>query len=165
MGIGRRKTRRDLPGCFRIGEFSMFRVAAMAACVLMAGPALASSKNESAALSRVDVQAQWAAELPQIISASDVAIYKRAFKLQAERNWAGADHELAKLKDRRLVGHVLADRYLRGAGWHAAYPELAGWLKEYADHPDASAVHQMALKRAPKKGAAPLRRPSFESLK
>ena len=125
----------------------------------------ASSKNEPGALRLVDVQAQWASELPQVLNAADAALYKEIFAAQAASNWAAADHALGKLKDRRLVGHVLAQRYLNAKGWHATYDELAAWMKSYADHPEAPAIYQMALHRAPKKHATALRRPTFENLR
>ncbi len=142
----------------------------MAAAVLIAlaaqgtPAASAAVKTETAALSKVDVQARWASELPAVLSAADVALYRKIFAAQAAGDWPAADREIARLRDRRLVGHVLAQRYLH-SGWRSAYPELAAWLKDYADHPDAPTIYSMALKRAPKKGAAPLRRPSFENLK
>jgi len=126
--------------------------------------AWASSKNEPGALRLVDVQAQWASELPQVLNPGDAALYKEIFAAQAASNWAAADHAMAKLKDRRLVGHVLAQRYLNAKGWHATYDELAAWMKSYADHPEAPAIYQMALHRAPKKHATALRRPTFENL-
>lgn len=137
----------------------------MGLLVLASGSGLAASKNETAALSRVDIQAQWAAELPQVLSPADVATYKRIFALQAARDWPAVERETAKLKDRRLLGHVLAERYLHAPGSYASHHDLAAWLKDYADHPDASAIYQLALKRAPKKGAVPLRRPTVENLK
>jgi soluble lytic murein transglycosylase-like protein len=126
--------------------------------------AYAAAKTETAALSRVDLQAQWAAELPNLLSAADVALYQKIFALQRDEHWAAADREIAKLKDKRLLGHVLAQRYL-AEGWRSSYPDLAAWLKDHADHPDAPALYALAVKRAPKKGAAPLRRPASENLK
>lgn len=139
---------------------------ATAIAVALAAPTLAraDAKNDPRATPRIDVPAQWAAALPQILSAQDIDLYRKAFAAQDVGNWAGADAALAKVKDRRLVGHVLADRYQHPT-YYSGYSELAAWLKDYADHPDAGAIYQLALKRAPKKGAAPLRRPVFENLK
>jgi len=147
-----------------------------AACVGAVGAALlggtctlalakdVASKDNGAASRLVDLQAEWASELPQVLPAADAARYKHIFALQSDKNWAAADHEIALLKDRRLLGHVLAQRYLGGA--YASYDQLAAWLKDYADHPEAGALYRMALKRAPKKQhhLPALRRPTFENL-
>src|SRR5262249_26870115 len=135
-----------------------------AAALFTPAPAAAAVKTETAALSKIDLQARWASELPSILSAQDAATYRSIFAAQANADWAAADKLIGKLKDKRLLGHVLAERYLHPT-WRAGYPELAAWLKEYADHPDAPAIYSLALKRAPKKGATPLRRPAMENLK
>jgi soluble lytic murein transglycosylase len=139
--------------------------ASVALALLAPLPVFAAAKTETAALSRVDVQAQWAAELPSVLSAADIALYKKIFEASRAEDWGLVDREIARLKDRRLVGHVLAYRYLYGNSHKATHPELADWLKAYADHPDAPSIYALALKRAPKKGAAPLRRPVGENLK
>lgn len=123
--------------------------------------AFAASKNDAAALHLVDIQAEWASELPQVLSPADAARYKRIFALQDGKNWAAADREIARLTDRRLMGHVLAERYLES---YASYDQLAAWLKDYADHPEAPAIYKLALKRMPKKHHVALRRPTFETL-
>lgn len=138
---------------------------AVALALLAPLPLYAAAKTESAALSRVDVQAQWASELPTVLTAADIALYKKIFAANATEDWATVDREITKLRDRRLVGHVLAYRYLYGNSHKSTHAELAAWLKDYADHPDAPSIYAMALKRAPKKGATPLRRPTGENLK
>jgi soluble lytic murein transglycosylase len=168
---------RFLPGCSGFFSTSAIFTGVLSLALLGGTSVFASSKNETAVLPLVDVQAQWASELPKVLSPTDAALYKHIFALQAEDHWPAADQEMAKLKDRRLVGHVLAQRYLNTTGWHATYDELAAWLKNYADHPEAAAIFQMALKRAPKRHVvhghpaphapqvAPLRRPAFEALR
>jgi soluble lytic murein transglycosylase len=140
---------------------------AVALALLAPLPLHAASKGEATALSRVDVQAQWASELPTVLTPADIATYKKIFAANAAEDWPAVEREIAKLKDRRLVGHVLAYRYLYANSHKATYAELAAWLKDYADHPDAPSIHAMALKRAPKKapGTPALRRPTGENLK
>jgi hypothetical protein len=48
-----------------------------------------------------------------VLSASDAELYRAAFAAQTKADWKVADDALAKTKDKRLVGHVLADRYAR----------------------------------------------------
>lgn len=94
------------------------------------------------------------ATLPAILSTGDIAAYRRVFELQEARKWAAADQELKRIHDKRLMGHVLAQRYL-SKGYVARYEQLSDWLARYGDHPDAGAIHKLALKRKPKHAKAP----------
>ncbi|HME92239.1 MAG TPA: lytic transglycosylase domain-containing protein [Myxococcaceae bacterium] len=58
------------------------------------------------------------------------------------------------LKDRLLVGHVLAQRYLSKT-YKASYKELADWLQNYSDEGDAAAIHALAVQRKSAGGPAP----------
>lgn len=83
------------------------------------------------------------APLPRPLAAADVEAYGRALKLQAEGQVAAADRELARVKDDILKGHVLAARYL-ASGAKPKYQELRAWMAEYADLPQAEAIHKIA---------------------
>ena len=48
--------------------------------------------------------------------------------------------------DKTLMGYVGAQRLL-SQGYPARYDELAAWLQEYNDHPDAPAIYKLALAR------------------
>lgn len=100
--------------------------------------------------------------VPQFLSDADVQAYRRVFDLQRQGNWAGADRELAKVKDDVLKGHVLAQRYMH-AGYKARYEELKDWMDDYADHPDANDIHKLAKSRAGK-GASGLKAPRFREI-
>ncbi|HUB95912.1 MAG TPA: lytic transglycosylase domain-containing protein [Stellaceae bacterium] len=95
-------------------------------------------------------------DLPTVLSRSDVARYQRIFALQDKGAWAEADHEIAGLKDKLLLGHVLAARYL-ARHYRASYGELAAWLARYADEPDAKAIYELALSRKPTNVKGPTR--------
>lgn len=93
------------------------------------------------------------AGFPQPLAPSDAARLRRIFDLQARGEIAAASREVERLDDRRLMGHVLADRWLRG---HDASPaDLLGWLGEHADHPDAPAIHAMLVRKAPRGAVLP----------
>lgn len=92
--------------------------------------------------------------LPQVLAPSDAARLRRVFDLQAKGEFATAAREADRLDDRRLMGHVLADLYLRPAA-EATPAQLQAWLAQYADHPDAVAIHELLLKRLPAEAAAP----------
>jgi soluble lytic murein transglycosylase-like protein len=102
---------------------------------------------------------QQSAVLPNPLPADDAQRYHRIFAAQARRDIRAADQEIAHLGDRRLLGHVLAQRYLAE---HAAvgYAELASWMQSYADHPDALAIYQLAERKRPRRNAAALRHPA-----
>ncbi|TCH99781.1 lytic transglycosylase domain-containing protein [Roseococcus sp. SYP-B2431] len=65
---------------------------------------------------------------------------------------ATAVRESERLDDRRLMGHLLADRYLRG---QPTVYELQAWLADFSDLPDAPAVHEALVARLPRGAAAP----------
>ncbi len=98
-----------------------------------------------------------AAQVPEILSPSDRARYREIFDVQERGDWRAADRLIRKLDDRILMGHVLAQRYLHPTHYRSRYGELAAWMKEYADHPDARRIYNLARTRKPIKARAPVR--------
>lgn len=98
-----------------------------------------------------------AAPLPTILSSADRDGYRKIFKTQESGNWRSADKVIAKLNDRLLMGHVLAQRYLHPTKYRSKYKELSAWMKSYSDHPDARRIYSLAKKRRPKGWKAPVR--------
>ncbi|WP_236783674.1 lytic transglycosylase domain-containing protein [Azospirillum humicireducens] len=84
----------------------------------------------------------------------DAGRYRRIFALQERADWDAADAEMAKLKDRRLIGYVLRQRYLH-PDRRAGYEELARWMQDYGDLAGAERVHSLAQKRQPAGQRAP----------
>lgn len=82
------------------------------------------------------------------LSDADAARYAHIFAFQDTGAFADADVEIAKLTDRRLMGHVLAQRYLH-PDTNASYAELSDWLRHYADHPVADKIYALAQRRQP----------------
>lgn len=95
--------------------------------------------------------------LPRPLGEGDVALYREIFEIQIHGDWARADRLIARLEDRLLLGHVLAQRYLHPTLYRTPYRELAAWLEAYADHPEAPRLHALALRRKPARAAAPQR--------
>ncbi len=93
------------------------------------------------------------AGFPQPLAPSDATRLRRIFDLQARGEIAAAMREVDRLDDRRLMGHVLADRWRRGHEPPVA--DLAAWLAEHSDHPDAPAIHAMLVRRSPRGAALP----------
>ena len=99
------------------------------------------------------------AGLPTALDANTLAVYRRIFQEQAAGQWGQADGEIAKLTDKTLMGYVGAQRLL-AHNYTARYDQLAAWLQDYNDHPDAPAIYKLALARKPK-GAGDLTPASF----
>lgn len=102
------------------------------------------------------------ADLPRVLSDADAARYAHIFGLQVAGKWHAADDEIAKLGNRVLMGHVMAQRYLHPTRYRSKYRELKTWLKSYADHPQARRIYKLAMRRKPKDAGSP-RRPVLPS--
>jgi soluble lytic murein transglycosylase-like protein len=98
-------------------------------------------------------------DLPKALSEEERDRYRRIFQAQASGQWAAADGEIAKLADKTLIGYVGAQRLL-SHNYQASYDQLAAWLQDYNDHPDAPAIYKLAMIRQPK-GAGELTPASF----
>ena len=89
------------------------------------------------------------------LSAADVSQYRMIFALQERGRFDQADKLIERLGNRLLLGHVLAQRYLHPDAYTSSFDELAAWLDDYADHPQASRIYKLAGKRRPKDAAVP----------
>ncbi|MFO0995621.1 MAG: transglycosylase SLT domain-containing protein [Alphaproteobacteria bacterium] len=130
-------------------------VVAMAAALstpVRAGP----SRTETASLPH-GAKSSEGIGLPAILSPADVSTYRTIFQEQTAADWAGADKDLKYLRDGRLIGHVFAQRYL-DPRYSPRYEELAVWLRQYPDLPEADAIYKEALARHAK-GTKPPRPP------
>ena len=94
----------------------------------------------------------------EALSDQDAALYRSVFTSQSAGNWAEADAALAKLKDQRLRGHVLFQRYMH-PGYKARFAELQDWMVHYADHPGADRLYRLAASRKPSGFSGTLRKP------
>ncbi len=83
------------------------------------------------------------------LSDEDTRRYRHIFELQAGAAWDDADLEIAKLHDRRLVGHVLRQRYLHPGYSKVTYADLRAWLKRYGDQAGAARIYALAAARQP----------------
>ncbi|HEY4166801.1 MAG TPA: hypothetical protein VGM96_08490, partial [Reyranella sp.] len=99
-------------------------------------------------------------DLPKALSDEVRDRYRRIFQAQAGSQWAQADAEIAQLKDKTLMGYVGAQRLL-SPSYQASYDQLAAWLQDYNDHPDAPAIYKLAVIRRPKGASGDLTPASF----
>ena len=96
--------------------------------------------------------------LPLVLSPADAERYSAIFALQEAGKMGQADKLIAQLEDRRLMGHVLAQRYLHPTAYTSKFFELRDWLALYNDHPQAERIYALALKKKPG-GKAELAKP------
>lgn len=124
-------------------------------------PAAAQRATQTAALPAPLLRASASANLP--LTAADTALLQNIFALHASKDWAAAAMVTAQLADRRLEGHILADRWLNPAAPRPEQEALRDWLTRFADHPDAPAIHALLRRTAPR-GASLPGAPAQESL-
>lgn len=98
----------------------------------------------------------------KILSSSDIKIYKRIFEIQKlpiknkkSNEWKKVDNLIKKLNNKILLGNVYAQRYLHPTGWRSSYTDLKKWLDKYNDHPDATRITRIALRRKPNNSKSP----------
>src|ERR1700722_15539182 len=77
----------------------------------------------------------------QVLSPKDAALYRAVFTAQSKADWTEADRIAAKINDKALMGHVLAERYQRAG---ATGDQLKVWLANYKDLPQAEDIYDQA---------------------
>jgi soluble lytic murein transglycosylase-like protein len=138
---------------------------AVAAAALLVAPLAAASAAQAQERTAAQTGAETAAlprvngldanGLPRVLSTKDVARYRKIFVLQEDGRWDAADAQVARLEDRRLLGHVRYQRLMHPTDYRSSYAELRRWLASYADLPGADRVHRLALRRKPADAAPP----------
>ncbi|MCA3340530.1 MAG: lytic transglycosylase domain-containing protein [Roseomonas sp.] len=124
-------------------------------------PAAAQRATQTAALPMPALRASASTNLP--LAPADAAALQGIFALHASRNWEAAERATAQLSDRRLEGHILADRWLNPAAPRPDQEALRDWLTRFADHPDAPVIHALLRRTAPRGATLPAA-PNLDSL-
>ena len=136
-------------------------LAAIATLVLVAAPWAAQAQEpkprplETALVGPGTMSIPGIGTVEGILSTADAARYKRIFEHQEAGEWRAAEAIIKRVEDRRLMGHVLALKYLHPTAYRSRFSELRDWLKTYADHPQSRRIHRLAVLRQPKGAAAP----------
>ena len=89
----------------------------------------------------------------------DADLYKQIFALQQQGKWTQADTLIKKIDNKIILGHVYYQRYMHPTAYRSSYKELHLWMKQYADHPNATKIYKLAQKRRPSSGWKPLPKP------
>lgn len=90
----------------------------------------------------------------------DTALYADIFALQKEGQFQAADQKIKALKDLRLYGHVLHQRYMSAKGYISSFRELETWLAHYSDHPGARDIYALAQRKKPQNYKGRLEKPN-----
>lgn len=94
----------------------------------------------------------------------EASLYSRIFAAQAKGDFVGADELIRDLGDKRLMGHVLYQRYMH-PDYKAVFVQLQDWLQRYSDHPGADRIYRLADSRRPAGYKGPLKQASSKSAK
>ena len=92
-----------------------------------------------------------------VLSDKDAKLYREIFDLQERGAWGQADKKIKVLENDILMGYVLYQRYLHPTAYRSRYDELKKWMAFYADHPEASKIYKLAMKRRPRRASSPVR--------
>ena len=95
------------------------------------------------------------ADLPRILNAGDIALYRDIFALQEDGDMRAAATLIKRLENPVLLGHVQAQKYLHPTAHRSSFDELKHWLETYADHPQARRIYRLAMRRKPANAHAP----------
>ena len=93
-----------------------------------------------------------------VLTSSDEKLYRNIFEVQQKEDWKKADKYIAQLKNKLLMGHVLAQRYFSKT-WTTKAKEIESWMKKYSDHPQANRMYSLGVKKKaklPQKQPVPL---------
>ena len=85
----------------------------------------------------------------KILSEEDVHNYQQAFFYQEQCKWKSANRHILKIKNKSLLGHIYAQKFLHPNCYKSKYLELYYWLKKYNDHPQAKRIYKLAIRRMP----------------
>lgn len=81
--------------------------------------------------------------LGYLFDKTDLALYRKAFDLQAKGKFTLANLAIIELNDPLLMGALLSQRYLH-KDYKASYEELTAWLDDYSDMPEAGKIYDLA---------------------
>ena len=85
----------------------------------------------------------------KILTIKDIENYQKIFIEQKKCNFKKADKYIFEIKNKILMGHVLAQRYLHPDCYKSQFIELSSWMKMYNDLPQAKRIYRLAIRRMP----------------
>lgn len=145
----------------RLGAVRAF----LAGAAILAGGLLCpvhATEETAIAIPRIQDRPGAEVALPRPLPPSAAARVRRIFALQARGQAKRAQAETARLRDKLLLGDILAARYLAPDAKPGA-AALRDWLKAYADLPEAPAI-RAALRKVLPSGASLPKLPEIPAL-
>ncbi len=85
----------------------------------------------------------------KLLSNEDVNNYQKAYFYQEQCKWKSANKFILKIQNKKLLGHILAQKFLHPNCYKSKYLELYYWLQKYNDHPQSKRIYKLAIKRMP----------------
>ena len=113
-------------------------------------------KQTTISISKLDIPGL--GKVNAILTKEDVDLYQTIFAFQEQGRWDASETIAKHVSDERLMGYVLAQKYLHPTKYRSKYHELKEWLNNYSNNLNARRIYRLANKRRPK-GAKPPRRP------
>ena len=92
-------------------------------------------------------------------------LYRDIFEAQKRGDFKVANELVEGLEDCRLMGYVLAQRYLHPTAYRAHFEELRDWMTLYADQGEAKRIFKLAQARRPDGNTNSLREPAGKTLR
>ncbi len=83
---------------------------------------------------------------PAILSPADRSLYAMILDKQQKKDISGAEELIGQLNNTRLIGYVLAQRYLN-TSYKPSATELKDWLAQHSDEPQARHIASLARTR------------------
>ncbi len=156
---GRSRSGRGRPTRAAFSVLATLLAVVAASALATAGPARPVAPADAGIRLNASAGGIAAPRLPEFaaffLSDADVDRYRRIFALQQAGDMDAADELIEQIGDRRLMGHVLFQRYMHPTAWRSTYPQLRSWMAEYADQPRATQIHRLALQRRPSGSSRP----------
>ncbi len=120
------------------------------ALAVMAAAACATSRAQASALIPPPLAAVALIRTPmQVLSSGDAQRYAQAFAAMRRGDFIGGQNLAHGVVDPCLIGRLQAVRLLNPS-YRADYRELAAWLDQNTDLPEAARIYDLAIKRKPR---------------
>jgi soluble lytic murein transglycosylase len=136
---------------FREAIVIVHRILSLAILIFVFGPTAqgvaASARTDTRDFRARPVAKNQDVAVPRILSEADAQKYRKIFALQEDGQWSRASQIMDILRDKVLLGHVEAQKYLHPTKYRSRYPELLRWMQQHADHPQASRLYKLATSR------------------
>ncbi len=84
----------------------------------------------------------------QVLSADDVALYRKIMAAERAGQYSKAHTLFAKISDTSLEGYVEAAHFLSASEKSLSVEKLVAWLQEYRDLPVAERIYRLAVARS-----------------